>query len=91
MERCLSCWMQSLVRRQMKSLYYVVAVFPFATTALPDTISFESQEFREFEKQNYEKYLGEQVGLLDALPSDKFEPDLMILDQIVGPLEILPP
>ena len=70
--------------------YYIVASFPLATALLPDTILFESQAFREFEQKNYEQYLAEQVGLLDALPSDEFEPDLMILDQIVGSLEIQP-
>jgi hypothetical protein len=70
--------------------YYVVASFPLATAVLPDTLSFESQEFREFEQKNYEEYLREQVRVLDALPSGEFEPDLAILDQIVASLEVQP-
>ena len=70
--------------------YYVVASFPLSTAVLPDTLDFESQEFREFEQKNYEDYLREQVRVLDALPSAEFEPDLAILDQIVASLEIQP-
>ena len=70
--------------------YYVVASFPLATAVLPDTISFESQEFREFEKMDFQEYLKEQAGMLDALPSDGFDPDLAILDQIIASLEIQP-
>jgi len=61
-----------------------------ALVALPDTLDFESQAFREFEQKNYEEYLKEQVDMLDALPSGQFEPDLAILDQIVASLEIQP-
>jgi hypothetical protein len=70
--------------------YYVVASFPLATTILPDSMPFESQEFREFEKKNFQEYLKEQVDMLDALPSGQFEPDLAILDQIAASLEIQP-
>lgn len=70
--------------------YYVVASFPLSTDILPDTLDFESQAFREFEKKNYEEYMKEQVDMLDALPSGQFEPDLAILDQIVTSLEIQP-
>jgi hypothetical protein len=52
---------------------------------------FESQEFREFEKKNFQEYLKEQVDVLDGLPSEQFEPDLAILDQIAASLEIRPP
>jgi hypothetical protein len=45
---------------------------------------------REFEQQNYEAYLKEQVDMLNGLPSDQFEPDLTILDEIVASLEIQP-
>ena len=68
--------------------YYVVASFPLSTAVLPDTLSFESQEFREFEQKNYEEYLREQVRVLEVLPSGEFEPDLAILDDIVASLEI---
>ena len=70
--------------------YYVVASFPLATAVLPDTLAMESQEFREFEKKNYEEYLKEQVDILDALSSGEFDPDLAILDQLVASLEIQP-
>ena len=70
--------------------HYVVASFPISTAILPDSIQFESQAFRDFEKMNFEEYLKEQVRLLDALPSGQFEPDLAILDQIVASLEIRP-
>src|SRR5215212_5847865 len=69
---------------------YVVASFPLSTAILPDTLDFESQEFREFEKKNYQEYLTEQVATLEALPSKEFEPDLAILDQIVASLEVQP-
>jgi hypothetical protein len=68
--------------------YYVVASFPLSTDVLPDTLDFESQAFREFERRNYEEYLKEQVDMLDALPPGQFEPDLAMLDQIVGSLEV---
>jgi hypothetical protein len=72
------------------SAYYVVAPFPLSTDVLPDTLDFESQTFREFEHKNYEEYLKEQVGMLEALPSGQFEPDLAMLDQIVTSMEIQP-
>jgi len=70
---------------------YVVASFPLATDVLPDTISFESQEFREFEKMNYQDYVREQTRILDGLPSAGFDPDLAILDQIIASLIVQPP
>lgn len=61
-------------------MYYVTAIFPIRSAALPDTGEVDDYETFAI---HYQEYLGETRALLDAEPSENFEPDLDLLDALV--------
>jgi hypothetical protein len=81
--------------------YYVSATFPVTAPFLPESdedessegytlilpSSFHGHEYKIFEK-NYKAYLNEVIKKLEHLPSDSFQPNLTILEDLVRSLNI---
>ena len=73
--------------------FYVSAVLPVASDALPRDISdaqeqgFDSFTYN-FDRVGYEQYLAEQQTLIDNLPDEVFSPDLSALDALVRSLDL---
>jgi hypothetical protein len=66
--------------------YYLAAIFPIRTDALPDDPdpNFDWDEFTE----NYTEYVQETTDMLDALTDEEFEPNLILLDDVARSLFI---
>lgn len=63
---------------------YVSVFWTLATPALPNNVNatLAAKDYDAFAKQ-YDTYLANTITLLDSLPDGGFEPNLMLLDQLV--------
>lgn len=67
--------------------YYVQAMFPVDTAALPDDVDYTTLDFDQFSK-DYDTYLKKTVDTLNALSNADFSPNLEMLDALFQSLEI---
>ena len=68
--------------------YYVVAAFAIDAAGFPNEPDVSDWEAFS---AGYQDYLAETVSQLDALPSDQFEPDLALLDNVIQSLRVSVP
>jgi hypothetical protein len=68
--------------------YYVSAFFPLSAEGLPDEPTVE--DYAAFGAQ-YQDYVKEISAQLDALSPEQFEPNLDVLDDVIGSVEIAVP
>ena len=74
--------------------YYVYAEFSVAAPTLPkgdepDVVAWNEKNYRLSHKsKEYQDYLRPVFEKLEALPADKFQPNLELLEQLIGSLEV---
>lgn len=67
--------------------YYVSAIFPVRTDALPDEVDYDNLDYQSF-ADNFDSYLTETTSALNELSSADFTPDLATLDDIVASINV---
>lgn len=64
---------------------YIAAFFPLSVSTLPDQIQVEDWDVFN---QGYVGYLADITSAMNDLASDKFEPDLALLDDLISSLSV---
>jgi hypothetical protein len=67
--------------------YYLLAILPADTAALPDDVDASTFDYNEF-ADNYQTYLHKTLDTLNALRDSDFTPNLALLDALVQSIEV---
>jgi hypothetical protein len=71
--------------------YYISATFPLSTPVLPDEfVELTGEAYDEFAAQ-YDEYIASVTAELNALVFSEFDPDLTLLDDLIGSLAVESP
>jgi uncharacterized protein YraI len=70
--------------------YYVAATFPVTTSALPDTIDYNTFDYNAF-SASYQSYMDTTIKTLNDLPTSGFAPGLSKLDALIQSLRVEAP
>jgi len=69
--------------------YYIAAILPVATSALPDTDQMTQEQMQTLGTADaFEKYLNQVVQTLNGLPPTEFTPNLDQLDAVINSLRL---
>jgi hypothetical protein len=69
--------------------YYITAILPVATSALPDTDQMSQEQMQTLSTgEAFAAYLNEVVQMLNGLPSTSFTPNLDVLDATINSLHL---
>lgn len=67
--------------------YMIAFFYPVSTSKLPNTMAEVPAEEQSSVTDAPERYLNEKADMLNALPTSDWEPDLAVLDSVLGSLK----